>query len=112
MISKNPQMALFEIPAEPVRKSGKDLRRERSQDPAVAADMLAIFAAKHGEWLDVWAFYGVLTKYDISGFVHSILWRLRDAGKIEEKDVYFGDKAPGGKNYLGFTNYYRIVEAA
>jgi hypothetical protein len=104
------QLALFETPAEPVHKSGKDLRRERSQDPAVAADMLAIFAAKPGEWLDVWAFYGVLMKYDISGFLHSILWRLRDAGRIEEKDVYFGDEQPGGKNYLGFSNEYRFVE--
>ncbi len=106
------QLALFETPAEPVRKSGKDLRRERSQDPTVAADMMTIFAAKPGEWLDAWAFYGVVTKYDISGFVHSILWRLRDAGKIEEKDVYFGDKELGGKNYQGFTSHYRIVAAA
>ena len=112
MISKNPQMALFETPAEPVRKSAKDLKRERSQDPAVAADMLAICAAKPGEWLDAWAFYSVVKKYDVSGFIAPILWRLRDAGKIEEKAVYYGDKEPGGKNYQGFTPHYRIVEAA
>lgn len=106
------QLALFETPAEPVRKSPKDLRRERSQDPVVIADVLAVCAAKPREWLDAWAFYGVVKKHDISGFLHSILWRLRDAGQIEEKDVYFGDEQPGGKNYRGFVNHYRIVEAA
>ncbi len=112
VILKNPQMALFETPAKPVRFSTYELTRARSRDPVVIADVLAVCAAKPGEWLGGWSFYKVAVKHDVSGFIGPILWRLRDAGRIEEKDVYYGDKEPGGKNYTGFVSHYRIVEAA
>ncbi len=112
MPTKEIQLALFETPVEPVRKSAKELKAERSRDPSVIADVLAVCAAKPGEWLGGWSFYKVAVKHDVSGFIGPILWRLRDAGRIEEKDVYYGDKEPGGKNYTGFVPHYRIVEAA
>ena len=104
------QLALFETPAPPVYRSAKELKDERSRDPAVIADMLAVCAAKPGEWLSTWDFRDVVKKHDVSGYIGPILSRLRDAGRIEEKEVYFGDEKPGGKNYLGFWPHFRLVE--
>jgi hypothetical protein len=106
------QVALFETPAEPVRKSPHELMWERSRHPSVDADVVAICRARLGEWLGINDFRTVLEKHDLQGVMGHMLGRIVRSGAIEDKNIYHGDEHPGGKNYQGYHCVYRIVEAA
>lgn len=100
------QLALFEA------RSARDLMWERSRHSSVAADVLAILAVRSGEWLDYSDFRDVMKKHGLRGIMGHVLSRICRAGQIDERNIYYGDEQPGGKNYLGFHCVYRIAEEA
>lgn len=68
----------------------------------VRAEVLAIFAARSGEWLDWKDFRSVIDKYKISSWFGHVLSRLVREEVILEQIRYFGSDRPGDGNYMGF----------
>ncbi len=106
------QLALFETPVAPPRKSPRELMWERSCHPSVDADVIGICRARLGEWLGYNDFRPLLEKHNLQGVLGHTLGRIVRSGAIEDKNIYHGDEHPGGKNYQGYHCVYRIAEAA
>lgn len=88
-------------------------KRERANSPEVERDVLAIYAAHPGEYLDIWKhFRALIDRHQISGCFGHLLFKLANEGKLETKQVYFGAEHPGSPDYRGFKNVYRIKGGA
>jgi hypothetical protein len=101
------QLTLFEAPA---RISRHDQMWQVAQSADVEFEMMAIFAARPTEWLGYSDFQAIQRKYDFHGIIGHLLGRRCREGKIVDKNIYFGDERPGGKNYQGFRTVYMLAE--
>lgn len=118
-VRKHTQLALFESPAESVRRSGRPPDVERRWNlafsPEVKAEILQIIQARPMKWLSWKDFRVIIEKYKIGFCLGQVLSSLAQSGQIEVKKVYLGRgigaDRPGSGNYEGYTHNYRAVEA-
>lgn len=75
----------------------------------VRAEVLAIIAARRGEWLDWRDFRPVIEKYKISSWFGHVLFRLVQENLILEQQRYYGSQHPWEGNYLGFGCRYAAI---
>lgn len=84
---------------------------DRAYSDEVKAELLAVYAAKPGEFLDTPAIRHVIKKHDIGTWFGHVLHSLARDGKLESKDIYMGSDHPSKPNYQGYYTVYRIAEA-
>lgn len=118
----NSQLALFapEAPpasAAPLRVGGGPASVQRrfalAFSESVKLELLAVAAARPGEWLQWSAFSGPREKHQIGFCMGHVLHALVGEGRLQERAIHFGSgigtEQPGAPGYQGSMCEWRSV---
>lgn len=114
------QLALFtsEAPiAAPAVRHDKYARLgELIACPVIEAELMEIFRARPGDWLDWPAFRPVIAKHECGFGLGHKLGSMQRRGLLEEKVIYLsrgiGADRPGSPDYQGFKVEYKLASTS
>jgi len=111
------QLTLFEAPQPIERLCGMPPDVERKWrvafSPEVELAVLAVVAARPGEWFGRSAFRQIIEQHDIGFCIGHALGAIARKGLMQERPVYLGKgigaEQPGSPNYRGYTREWRAA---